>query len=55
MPNYAFTFTEQEVQIILESLADAPYRRSAPVINSIQQQAAKQQEIGGEKENEEKV
>ena len=54
MPNYDFTFTEQEVQIILEALADAPYRKAAPVINSIQAQATKQQE-SGEKENEEKV
>ena len=55
MPNYDFTFTEQEVQIILEALADAPYRKAAPVINSIQIQAATKQQESGKKENEEKV
>lgn len=54
MSNYTFTFTEQEVQVILDALADSSYRKAAPVINSIQHQAANQQEGGG-KDNEEKV
>lgn len=54
MSNYTFTFTEQEVQTILDALADAPYRKAAPVINSIQTQAATKRD-SGEKDNEEKV
>lgn len=39
---FTFTFTEQEANIILQALAELPFRTSAGVIAKLREQAAQQ-------------
>jgi anion-transporting ArsA/GET3 family ATPase len=42
--NYKFEMTEQEANIVLQSLAKQPFEVVSPIINKIQFQAAQQQQ-----------
>ena len=50
--NYTFTFTEQEANYMLQSLAARPYGEVAPLISNLQKQLHTQAHPEGETEKE---
>ena len=43
MNEYTLKFTEQELNLVLDALADKPYKTSAPIISSISKQLQEMQ------------
>jgi hypothetical protein len=43
--NYTLTLTEQQINVILQLLGEAPLKMSLPIYNVIQQQLAEQTRI----------
>lgn len=44
MKKYHLELTEQEITVIIQALAEAPFRVSAPVIEAIQTQLPKKED-----------